>query len=430
MRRRLAGWPHLTGTWFSLTICNAYSMSPTYGLLALLARGPRYGYDLKRQIDGEFAPFWQIDYAQLYRSLAKLTQQGDVRVRAQNGSAGPDRKLYALTAKGKQALAEWLSRPAGDRSEFLVKLRLAEFAGISSAPLVEAQRREWDKTKTDWQQARRAALQSGNAARLLLADAGLRDIETSRAVLELSAATLGGTSHSQSSRPGGLLEIIGSDDPLLARLAGSAHASVQPLGSLAGLLALSRHEAEVAGVHLLDVDTGEYNVPFVRHLLPEDDLVLVNLAFRENGLLLAPGNPKRIRSVRDLARDGVRFINRPRGTGTRLLLAARLRAAHIDPHSLPDWERVAATHEAVAAAIHSGAADVGPGLRAVAVEWSLEFIPLGQERFDLVVPSASLDSPRVLPLLETLHGQVLARGAENLVGYDLSQTGRIIARVN
>ncbi len=127
-------------------------------------------------------------------------------------------------------------------------------------------------------------------------------------------------------------------------------------------------------------------LPFVKHLLPEDDLVLVNLAIRENGLIVARGNPKNIRSVRDLTRADIRLINRARGTGTRLLLYAKLRAARIDPRTIDGWDHVGASHDAVAAAIATGAADAGPGLRASAVAWNLDFIPLGDERYDLVIP--------------------------------------------
>jgi putative molybdopterin biosynthesis protein len=227
----------------------------------------------------------------------------------------------------------------------------------------------------------------------------------------------------------GPVVITGSDDPLLARLAQFTHISTHAIGSLDGLLALAQHEADVAGVHLLDAETGEYNVPFVKHLLPEDAIVLVNLAFRENGLMLAPGNPRNIRGLSDLAQRDLRFINRQRGAGTRLLLYARLRAAGIDPRSLKDWERAAATHDAVAGAIATGVADVGPGLRAVACTWGLDFIPLGEERYDLVIPCAAFDSPRLRPLLDALNSQEFRRLATEFQGYDLTRTGQVVARM-
>ncbi len=405
-------------------------MSSTHGLLGLLVQGERYGYELKRLVDQEFAPFWQIDFAQLYRSLNKFTRAGWVKVRREPGEGGPERKVYALTARGRAAFEAWLEEPAAGRDEFFVKVRLATLAGVTVAELLEAQAKVWDGMRSSWVDAHRAAREAGDSGRLVMADAVLRDLEASRAALQFCQAVL------PAARPvervvstSGPLRITGSDDPLLARLSARAHASAQVVGSLGGLLALSRHETDVAGAHLLDVETGEYNIPFVRHLLPEDPVVLVILALRENGLMLAPGNPKHIRTLHDLTRRGVRFINRPRGTGTRLLLAARLRAAHIDPHFLRDWEHTAATHEAVAAAIRTGAADAGPGLCAVAAEWGLEFMPLGEERFDLVVRQEEFDSPRVQELFETLHGKEFRREASDLQGYDLARSGKVIARV-
>ncbi len=405
-------------------------MAPTHGLLGLLLLGERHGYDLKREIDRGYAPFWRIDFAQLYRALAKLTRAGWVKVRVESGSGGPERKVYAVTPRGRAAFAAWLEEPAADRDEFMVKVRLATAAGLSVGPLVAARRQALHEEQAERLEARHAAQESGEAGRLVLAHAALLETEAARATLELCDAVMPtAPRHSTPVSPRDLLTITGSDDPLLARLARVAHASNRVVGSLGGLLALSRHETDVAGIHLLDAETGEYNIPFVKHLLPEEDLVLVNLAFRENGLMLARGNPKKIRKLRDLARRGVRFINRTRGTGTRLLVYSKLRAARIDPHALEGWEHAAATHEGVAAAIATGAADVGPGLRAVAEAWGLDFIPLGEERYDLVLPWEVFESKRGRPMLEALHAAEFRRAATAFAGYDLSRTGRIIARI-
>jgi molybdate-binding protein/DNA-binding PadR family transcriptional regulator len=405
-------------------------MAPTHALLGLLARGARHGYELKRTVDAEFAPYWRIDFAQLYRSLAKMTRAGWVKARVEPGAGGPDRKVYTLTARGRQTFDAWLGEPARDRDEFFVKVRFAAERGAPVTRLIEAQRRTRADEHSQRADAQRAAQDAGDPSRLVLAHAALRESQAALAALDLCEAVMpaprGILSASVSAQP---LVITGSDDPLLARLAHLARTTTNAVGSIGGLVALSQRQADVAGVHLLDAETGEYNIPFVKHLLPEDDSVLVNLALRENGLLVARGNPKNIRGVRDLARGQVRLINRPRGTGTRLLLYSKLRAARIDPRVLRDWDRTAATHDAVAAAIAAGAADVGPGLRAVAAEWGLEFIPLGEERYDLVIPRVELESPRLEPILAALHSAEFRKAAETFVGYDLARSGQVIARV-
>jgi len=403
-------------------------MSPLYPLLGLLVRGEKHGYELKRIVDDEFAPYWRIDFAQLYRSLAKMTRQGAVKVSVARSESGPARKVYALTARGRAEFDKWLAEPAHDCDEFFVKVRLAADSGASVAHLIDQQRSEFENERAVWVRRRRDAQATGDAGRLVFVHAALRETEAALSALDLYAA-LAPPSRATRVETVAIPVIIGSDDPLLTRLAQLAHTSTQSVGSLGGLLALAQHQANVAGIHLLDAETGEYNVPFVKHLLPEEDIMLVNLAFRENGLIVARGNPKNIRDVRDLARGDVRLVNRARGTGTRLLLFSKLRAARLDPHALHDWERVAATHDAVAGAIAAGTADVGPGLRATAVAWNLDFIPLGEERYDLVIPRAEYESPRLQSLLDSLHSAEFRRTAQSFAGYDLARMGKVVARV-
>lgn len=405
-------------------------MSPTYALLGLLARGERHGYELKRIVEQEFAPFWRIDFAQLYRSLAKMARDGWVKSRVESGSGGPSRKVYALTALGRRAYAEWLTEPPEDCDEFFVKLRLATDTGASPAQLIEYQRHALEDEREARLERHRAAREAGDTGRLALANAALRETEAMLVALDLSTAIASPeSSHRATEGASSQIVITGSDDPLVGYLAQLTHASTHAVGSIGGLLALAQHQADAAGVHLLDAETGEYNVPFVKHLVPEDELVLVNLAFRENGLMIAPGNPKNIKSLRDLTRPGIRFINRQRGAGTRLLLFSKLRAARINPHSLPDWDRAVSTHEAIADAIVTGVADVGPGLRAVAYAWGLDFMPLGEERYDLVMSRNEFDSKHMHPVLDVLDSVEFRRAASTLQGYDLTRTGQVVARV-
>ncbi|MCL5950600.1 MAG: helix-turn-helix transcriptional regulator [Chloroflexi bacterium] len=405
-------------------------MNPSYALLGLLFNGERHGYDLKQTVDREFAPFWRIDFAQLYRSFARMKQKGWIQPRVEPSSGGPDRKMYRLTPSGRKAFKAWLQVPAAGRDEFFVKLRLANAAGIAIDSVVATERASLESEHAERLRTLHAARDAGDAGRIVLADAAFRETEAALTALHLwtnTTPTPRGTP--KSGRAPASVVITGSDDPLLSFLAQLSGSTATAVGSLTGLLILARHEADIAGVHLLDLETGEYNAPFVKHLMPEDSSVLVNLAFRTNGLMIAHGNPKRIRSVRDLARPDIRFINRQRGAGTRLLLFSKLCAAHVDPHALPDWEREVSTHEAVAAAVATGHADAGPGLEAVAAEWDLDFIQLGEERYDLAMLQETFDSGRLQPLLEALQGAPFRSKGAELRGYDLKRSGSVVARI-
>lgn len=404
-------------------------MNPTYGLLGLLVSGPRYGYDLKRMVDQDFSPFWRIDYAQLYRSLAKMKQSGWISSRVEPGSVGPDRKIYRLAANGRKAFKTWVQTPAASRDEFFVKLRLANSAGIAIDSAVTAQREILEGERSERRAALDAARDAQDAGRIVLADAAFRETEAALTALNLWANVVPEAGRDNSVHRSGSIVITGSDDPLLSFLAQSSGAVATPVGSLTGLLILARREADVAGIHLLDLQSGEYNVPFVRHLMPEDPCLLINLAFRTNGLIVAQGNPKLIHGVRDLTRKDIHFINRQRGAGTRLLLFSKLCAARVNPPSLADWEHVVSTHEAVASAIATGHADTGPGLEAVAAEWNLDFIPLGEERYDLVMLQETYRLGRLQPLLAVLQSDAFRSKGAELRGYNLNRSGDIVARI-
>lgn len=207
------------------------------------------------------------------------------------------------------------------------------------------------------------------------------------------------------------------------------HVSTTNLGSLGGLMALHRGAAHLAGCHLIDPETGEYNVPYVRRLLPGQKVVLVNLAYRQQGLITAPGNPKQIDGLSALLRPGISFINRERGSGTRVLLDLKLREQGLDSRRIDGYDREEYTHVGVAAAIRDGRADVGLGILAAARANGLDFFPLARERYDLVMPRAHYESELMSPLLETLRSDSFKAEVMSLGGYDTVETGQVVAEL-
>ena len=229
---------------------------------------------------------------------------------------------------------------------------------------------------------------------------------------------------------------IGSHDltlDLLADELGRRHPgrrlSSANVGSLGGLLALARGEAHFAGSHLLDEESGEYNVAYVQRLLPGIPVVLLGFVRREQGLIVPKGNPKAIRGLADLARSDVVFINRQRGAGTRVLFDYRLRQAGILPGTIQGYERQEYTHLAVAAAVASGAADCGMGIFAAAHALDLDFVALDHERYDLVIPAAFYASEVMAPLLAIIRDPAFADRVEALGGYATPNMGQVLAEI-
>ncbi len=194
-------------------------------------------------------------------------------------------------------------------------------------------------------------------------------------------------------------------------------------GSLGGLVALRRGEAHLAGSHLLDPQTGEYNVSYVKQYLPDVPVVLVTFVHREQGLIVAPGNPQKIKGLADLARPDVRYVNRQRGAGTRILLDYRLGQLGILPSQVRGYAREEYTHLAVAVAVQSGVADCGLGIAAAARALKLDFVPLEQERYDLVIPQVHYESDLLRPLLDLVRGPDFRRAVADLPGYDATHMG-------
>lgn len=200
------------------------------------------------------------------------------------------------------------------------------------------------------------------------------------------------------------------------------------VGSLGGLVALRRREAHLAGAHLLDAETGEYNWRFVDQYLPEREVVLVTLVRREQGLIVAPDNPLGIESIDDLARPDVTYVNRQRGAGTRILLDYELVQRGIDPNALQGYDREEYTHLAVAAAVASETAAAGMGVRAAARALGLGFVPVAWERYDLVIPREHYESDLLQPLLSLLHDEAFQAAVAALPGYDVNDMGMVQAR--
>jgi len=227
----------------------------------------------------------------------------------------------------------------------------------------------------------------------------------------------------------GTVLAVGSHDLALDVLAGYLR-GIHPgitlasarAGSLAGLAALRRGEAHLAGIHLLDPATGEYNLPYVARYLPGTRVLLVTLALREQGIMVAPGNPLGIMGLPDLARPGVTMVNRQRGSGTRVLLDVELGRLGLDPERLQGYEREEYSHLAVAAAVAGGTADAGLGIFAAARALGLDFVPLATERYELAIPEKNLDHTGVRLLLEVVEDQSFRTAVQALGGYDTSLT--------
>jgi molybdate-binding protein/DNA-binding transcriptional regulator YhcF (GntR family) len=229
-----------------------------------------------------------------------------------------------------------------------------------------------------------------------------------------------------------VIRLVGSHDLALDVLAGRLRAAgagveldVTATDSLDGLIALARGAADVAGCHLLDPETGEHNVSFVRRILPGEPAILVTLAHRQQGLIVAAGNPKRIAGIADLARPDVAIVNRHRGSGTRVLFDASLADAGIDPASLRGYDHEEATHLAVAAAVAAGVADAGLGILAAARAYGLDFVPVARERYELAMRPSTASQPAIGLLLETLRSPEFCAVVSALGGYDTSETGAI-----
>lgn len=198
------------------------------------------------------------------------------------------------------------------------------------------------------------------------------------------------------------------------------------VGSQGGLVALRRGEAHFAGSHLLDPQSGEYNLSAIRQYLPKTPVRLVTWVGREQGLMVPRGNPKRITSLEDLQREDIIFVNRQRGAGTRVLLDYHLKKLGVSTAAVKGYEQEEFTHLSVAAAVASGRADCGLGVTAAAQALDLDFVPLFHERYDLVIPCEHLEGELLTPIFDLMGDPEFIQAIHTLPGYDTSKMGTIV----
>ena len=229
------------------------------------------------------------------------------------------------------------------------------------------------------------------------------------------------------------LVVIGSHDPLLDELADMLHLenpelymSSSHVGSMGGIMAIRRGEAHAAGCHLLDTADGSYNRSFIRKYFPKGDVRLISCVGRQQGLMVARGNLLNIRKFSDIARDGVRYVNRQKGSGTRILTDYLCKREHVDASAIYGYDREELTHTSVAAQIVSGSADAGMGIYSAAKLYDLDFIPICIEEYDLIIPDHAWDTPMVRSLLTILKSDAFREKILSLGGYTVDNPGEVI----
>jgi len=228
--------------------------------------------------------------------------------------------------------------------------------------------------------------------------------------------------------------IIGSHDLSIDLLASEVNEKYPQLillsanlGSLGGLMSLRRGRSHIAGAHLLHPETNEYNLPYLPKYLPKLETVVVYFVYREQGLIVQPGNPLNIGGFEDLCVPNVRFVNRQEGAGTRLLLDYHLKQSGIKANHINGYNHQVSTHTEVAMAIRNGRADVGLGVHAAALAFGLEFIAVTEERFDFIIPKAYFYTEPIQELLEVIRSEDFVHKVEQMGGYDVSDAGKVLA---
>jgi len=227
----------------------------------------------------------------------------------------------------------------------------------------------------------------------------------------------------------GTIFALGSHDPALELLSHHLEGDkvpnlvALPVGSLDGLIALKQDHCHMTGCHLFDPISGEYNTPYVRRIFPGQKMHLVTLVHREQGLMVASGNPYQVKELEDLGRMDITFVNRNQGSGTRLWFDHQLRELDVETSQIMGYDNEVSTHSQVAEAVVDGDADVGLGVMASALQFQLDFIPLFQERFDLVIPDDVYQSELLKPALDYINTADFRNAVHELGGYDPRETG-------
>ena len=217
------------------------------------------------------------------------------------------------------------------------------------------------------------------------------------------------------------LDLIG--DMMANKYQGKRFASTH-VGSMAGLMALQRCETTIAPTHLLDMETGEYNVSYLKQIFPREEMALIKGIDRIQGIIVKKGNPLGIKGVEDLVR--VRYVNRQRGAGTRVLLDYKLKQAGLSPAQIEGYDKEAATHMAVAAAVSSKDIDAGMGIKPAADAMGLDFVEVGVEEYDFAIRKKDLDLPEVKAFIEILRSDEFHKKLDEMGGYGYHQAGKII----
>jgi len=225
--------------------------------------------------------------------------------------------------------------------------------------------------------------------------------------------------------------MVGSHDltlDLLANLLGKYYPPVflsfHSVGSLGGILAIKKGNCHMAGSHLLDPETGEYNFPYIHTYLNGIGVKVIHLVFREQGLIIQRGNPKKIKGLGDLLRKDIAFVNRQKGSGTRILLDHTLKTLSLDSNQIRGYEKEEFTHMAVASTVASGVADAGLGILSAARAMNLDFIPVAKERYDLIIPTIHFGDKKVKKVIETIRSEDFKKMVFQMGGYDVSRTGQ------